>query len=127
MNERIYSEALHQAILNGTRIDAALKHLSEILNKNGHSALYAKILKAAAAKFAKDERASTLEIVLARASDEKAYKGEIAALKKSTNAAETSVRLDETIVGGYIARSATKEVDASFKRSLLAIYRSLIA
>jgi F0F1-type ATP synthase delta subunit len=127
MNERIYSEALHQAVLTGTRIDVALRHLKEILKRNGHSALYAKVLKAAEAKFAKDERTGTLEIVLARTSDEKAYKEEIAAVKKSADAAHTTIRLDETIVGGYIARSATKEVDASFKRSLLAIYRSLIA
>lgn len=127
MHEQIYSEALYQAVSGGMRLDSALKRLREILEQNGHSALYLKILKNAEVLFSKDEACASLEIVLARESDEKRFKHEIAEIKKETGATHTTIRIDPTIVGGYIARAADTETDASYKRSLLQIYRALTA
>lgn len=127
MHERIYSEALYQAVHGGIRLDSALKRLREILDQNGHSALYHKILKNAEILFKKDEARASLEIVLARESDEKRFKHEIAELKKETKATHTTIRIDPSIIGGYIARAADTETDASYKRSLLSVYRALTA
>lgn len=127
MNERIYAEALYGAIASGTKLDVALSRLKGILKGRGHDALYGKILKATEARLAKDEEAGTLQIVLARASDEKTYKKEIEKIQEALGATHTTIRIDETIAGGYIARTKDREIDASYKKSLLTVYRSLTA
>lgn len=127
MNERVYSEALYQAVAGGLKLDAALLRLKEILKERGHTALYGKLLKRAEARFEKEAGAGTLEITVARKGDEKIYTEEIAKIKKDLNVTHTTVRIDETITGGYIARTQSQEIDASHKKSLLSIYRQLIA
>jgi F0F1-type ATP synthase delta subunit len=126
MSERIYSEALYGAISGGIKLDAALSRLKEVLKDRGHQALYAKILKQTEARLKKDMGAHTLEVIFARQSDEKAYKDEIMKIREALGATHTTIRIDETIAGGYIARTRGKEIDASHKKSLLSIYRSLI-
>jgi F0F1-type ATP synthase delta subunit len=125
MNERIYSEALYKAVSGGMKLDAALSRLKEILKERGHDALYGKILRSAEARFRKDEGAGTLEVTVAKKGDEKAFKDEIANAKERFGATHTTIRIDESIAGGYIARTNDKEVDASYKSALLSIYRSL--
>jgi len=127
MNERVYSEALCQAIAGGMKPDAALSRLREILKEHGHAALYGKILKRAEAHLAKDADAGMLEVTVAKAGDEKTYTDAIAKIKEDLDVTHTTIRIDETIAGGYIARTKNREIDASYKKSLLSLYRKLIA
>lgn len=127
MNERIYGEALYKAVSGGISLDAALSRLKEVLGEHGHGSLYGKILKNAESRFVKDAGAEELKIILAKESDEKVFRDEIKKVQETFGATHTTVRIDESIAGGYIARTNEREIDASYKKSLLSIYRSLIS
>lgn len=125
MQERTYSAALVGAVSGGMKLDVALKNLKKILERNGHSALYANILKEAEAAFAKAEEKRGLEVTLANADDHQRYKKDIERMEEQYGKGHATVRIDETITGGYIARTDETEVDASFKTALRRLYRSL--
>ncbi len=127
MNERIYGEALYKAVSGGVSLDAALSRLKEILKEHGHGSLYGKILKNTESRFVKDAGATELKIILAKESDEKTFITEIKKVEEAFGATHTTVSIDESIAGGYIARTNEKELDASYKKSLLEVYRQLTA
>lgn len=125
MNGRGYGEALYGAVQDGVKVADALLRLKTILEQNGHSSLYGEALRYAHARFLKDEEGATVRVTLAREEDQKVFAKEIQAFVG--DASKTEVVIDENIVGGFMARNATAELDQSYKKSLLSIYQSLIA
>ena len=125
MHEHTYSEALYEAIAGGMKPDAALKRLKDILSARGHRALYPKILASVLVRFRESERSKILEVIVAREGDEKKFKETVKALKDG--ASETKIRVEGSLIGGFIARTGGKEIDQSHKTALLKIYRSLTA
>ncbi len=122
-----YSEAVYTAVQNGTDIKAALERLGEILKRHGHEALYPRILQSLKARFAQDMLRGTATVRLAKDADEKKYTKEIGAFLESQKLSASEIVVDETLIGGYVFEGGGSRVDASYKKSLLNIYKNLIA
>lgn len=127
MSAEGYSIAVYTAIKNGVKPAEALKRLTDILARQGHSALYPRILKTLERSLEKEEGKDTMTVRIAREKDAKTYKSEIAAFREAQGlSGEEEVIVDETIVGGYVLEGKGARTDASYKTSLISIYKSLI-
>ncbi len=126
MNPQGYSEAVYTAVHNGTEVKTALERLGNILKKHGHESLYPRILKSLQTRFAQDALRGTAKVRLAKDADEKRYKKEIEAFMEANKLSDSETIVDETIIGGYVFEGGGSRVDASYKKSLLNIYKNLV-
>lgn len=127
MTAAIYRDALYEALRGGTKPETALARLKDILKKNGHTSLYARILKETESLLSKEEARHTMTVTVAKEQATSAFKKEIERIKETFNATTIVFKEDPTIIGGYIAATGEKHLDASYKKSLLSLYRALTA
>lgn len=127
MNKALYARAIHTALVNGLTIDQALTGLQKTLARHGHESLYGSVLREVLALVQDAERKKTATIVLAKALDEKTYTQHIEAFMAEARASEKVIVIDESIIGGFIAKTTTVKRNQSYKESLIQIYRSVTA
>jgi F0F1-type ATP synthase delta subunit len=126
MNVRDYSTAVLELLIDGKDERAILERLQRVLEDHGHERLYPKILADLAQRLEKREDKRGVVITLARASDESVFKEEITKALTALQATEYTTKMDPSITGGFIAQGGEKRIDASYKKTLLTLYRSLI-
>ncbi len=126
MNVRDYSAAI-LALHTKEKEETLLLKLKDVLQKHGHERLYPKILADLKEKLERQEKSKSVTITLARTSDEKLLMSEIEKALTELGATDYTTTIDPTITGGFIAQGGEKRIDASYKKSLLALYRALIA
>lgn len=124
MNRKVYTQALINALNSGLKPDQALLGLRRTLETRGHTSLYAPIIKDVVMILKKHESEVVATIVLAQKDDEKLYTTQIERFLSSF-AMKKKIIVDETIIGGFIAKTKKIEHDQSYKESLASIYRSL--
>lgn len=122
-----YTEAVHQAIKNGTDVKQALLRLSVVLARHGHAPLYGRILHLLKNRFEREITLYTGRVVVARESDAKKYKKVIDAFIAEHGLLNADTEVDENIIGGYVLEGSGTRIDASYKKSLLQIYKKLVA
>jgi F0F1-type ATP synthase delta subunit len=120
MTAENYAQASYEALKGGMDAEVVLVRLKEILQKNGHSSLFKESARGLMARLVKDDAANVAELTVAKASDAKAF-------LTAQGIQHTKTIVDETIVGGFIVSGKGRELNASYKKSLLNIYRSLTA
>jgi F0F1-type ATP synthase delta subunit len=127
MNVRDYSTAVLELLGEGKKEASLLENLSRVLKAHGHERLYPKILTDLRAKLEKREEKMGARVTLARATDEARLKKEIGEALTKLGVSDYTTTIDPSITGGFIAEGNEKRIDASYKKTLLALYRSLIA
>lgn len=121
-----YAIAIANEITGGKELPAVLSSLDRVLARKGHEKLRPRILGELARIF---ERRGTEEAVVIVGSEEdlKKLQDEIADAKKELGiekGVETTV--DASLIGGYVLRTKEQQIDRSYKRALINLYRSII-
>jgi len=125
-----YATALRDLVRRGAGDEAALiENLKAMLARKGHERLYPQIVreyeKLVLSKAVEDR--GVLEVVSEK--DISRLKGQIeeacAALHVSPENLE--VRENDRLIGGFLLRKKAIQIDASFRRKLIELYRQLVA
>jgi len=127
MRPHDYIIALFELIRDGKDIDVALDALKALLKRKGQTKLYPRILTGLLKQIEKSSAQTTTTVVIGREKDAEILKHEIETTLNALNGTssyETSV--DATIIGGFKIKHQSTIVDKSYKRQLVALYRSLI-
>lgn len=125
MKEAHYTEAVLTLLREGKKITEVLKGLKKTLEDRGHTALLPRILRRIHRSFEEGGgEGDAVTAYVAREEDQKKFKREIAAF---AGEASVAFHTDETLIGGYIARKEGAQVDASYKRQLVDVYRNIMS
>jgi F0F1-type ATP synthase delta subunit len=122
--KQAYIKALIKTILTGTPVETALANTKVVLEKKGHQKLWGVVLKGLVRELEYALALSTPKIFLAK-DDAQALEKAKAAAKAISGSDESEVVIDESLIGGYIARTKDIQVDSSYKRALLDVYRKV--
>lgn len=122
-----YIGATSQLLQSGHDLDTVISHLQSVLARKGHQKLYPRILKGLIEQYEKTIAKRTTSVIVGRTSDSERFKDEIRALLDSIGAddARTTI-IDPHIIGGFKLKRAGTMIDRSYKKQLLALYRTLI-
>ncbi len=121
-----YVEATYATLVKQPGTNTALASLQRYLSKRGLTKLYPAILRGLAEKIRR-KQVSTLPVVMvAREADLKRHEIEIVqALSKLTSGGEHEVRIDKTMIGGFVIKNRDTRIDRSYKNTLLHAYHRL--
>lgn len=126
-----YAEAIYLAAQG--KDDSALDRLAvrvrEVVDANGHRALFPAIVQECSELYRKRERAGAGVVWVARAGDADVYADRIAedASVLGVSDATPTVACDETLIGGYELRTQGSRIDRTHKRALVELYSALIS
>lgn len=126
MRVQDYSEAVLGLVKSGMTPEHALDGLRTLLDSRGHSRLLPKILKDLLMLASKESSQTQAIVTLARTQESEKFKIKIEENLRALNVTEHTVRIDETLVGGFTIDAHEKRIDHSYKKRLLTLYRSLI-
>lgn len=115
-----YAEAVNALLGDGAELKTVLKNLQAALRARGHEKLYAAILRFVARTYPAAAAAGRPLLVVAKESDAAVY---TAALKLK----EADIKIDPSIVGGYVLMEHDQRRDHSYKSKLLTWYRQTLA
>jgi F0F1-type ATP synthase delta subunit len=121
-----YSKAVIALIQEGMEPDSAFTKLKAMLTLRNHSRLYPKILKELTTLSMKVISKDHATITVARKPDVEILKQKIEVAMAALNAKTRDIRVDDTIIGGFILDAHEKRINQSHKKALLNLYRSLI-
>jgi len=120
-----YITAVLEMLKSGKESGEVLSGLKETLKKRGHLALEASILNGVL-RVIEAKNLSSVTVTVANEASFEAQSTVIkVALKELGAEAASSVKIDETIIGGFIAETKNIRHDASYKTKLVNLYRSL--
>ncbi len=123
-----YIKAVIDKLLSGENTETVIAGLKSALAKKGHSRLLGSILRGALRELEHDVVAKAPQIIVAK-NDEAIIskaKAALADLSQSESLAPV-VKTDESLIGGFVVKSGGKQVDASYKRALLEMYRKVVS
>ncbi len=121
-----YTTAVLELLGEGKTPESVIKRLKESLTRKGHTRLLPRILKRLLIRIEAEEGALVPQVTLAKAKDENAHKEKITHLLESLSTnSDYTLTIDETIVGGVVVKHEDKIIDASYKKQLLTLYRTL--
>ncbi len=126
MRAKDYSQATYDLIQSGTGEDTVFLNLSKMLKKRGHMKLYAKILRQLNILVERQVKSQSMTVTVARLEDVDVHKSRIEDAVSSLQGITFDTKVDSTITGGFIAEKVERRIDASYKKTLLILYRSLI-
>lgn len=120
-----YAKALTAVIGEGKHAGPILASLDTVLARRGHEKLKGRILRELA-RLLERAREGRATLMIADANDVATLKSEISAATQQLGAADTDTIIDPTLIGGFVLRTKTKQLDRSYKNALLKLYRSII-
>jgi F0F1-type ATP synthase delta subunit len=123
-----YIRAVREKLLSGENTETVIAGLKSALAKKGHGRLLGSILRGALRELEHDVVAKAPQLVVAKA-DEATLSKAKAALANLGGGETLSpvVKADDTLIGGFIVKASGKQVDASYKRALLEMYRKVVS
>lgn len=123
-----YSSAIFELLVKQGGDEAVFTSLQTLLKKKGHVKLYPHILKELLKKFEKNALQTSTKVFVGREKDIQNLESNIlkavATLSPEKN---FTTHVDTTLIGGFKVVGKDKIIDQSYKKQLLAVYRSLIA
>ncbi len=126
MYTKDYIQATYEVIRKNGDIDAVLISLKSYLKKHGLSAQYPNILGGLLERMEHRGVRDTVRVTLARESDFKKHKEEITNLiQELTGTTEHTVHIDPHIIGGFSVETGSKQIDKSYKGTLLHAYQRI--
>lgn len=124
MKETHYTEAVLALLEEGKEVRSVLKGLKETLEHRGHEALLPRILRRVQRALEEGQVHAGVTAYIAREEDQKKCKK---AITEFAGDMPVVYHTDETLIGGYVARKESVQVDASHKRLLTELYRDIIS
>lgn len=122
--EQAYAQALWKAVEGGMTPHAAVKALTEKLQRDGRTALMPRVARAFQRLAEREGSKHDIVLTVAREGDERqaksAAKEILASLKADADGLKTQV--DDSIIGGWRLEGRGMLVDNSYKSQLLKIY-----
>lgn len=124
--EKQYAHALVEAMKRGVAPEKALTELRSLVSSRGHDALWGRIARELS-RIAARERAKEPVLTVAREADIAAARSRAEAelAGKGIDTAKLHVKTDDTLIGGWELVAPGFRIDASFKKHLLDLYRTL--
>ncbi|HEY9585329.1 MAG TPA: F0F1 ATP synthase subunit delta [Candidatus Paceibacterota bacterium] len=128
MRASSYAQAFHELTTSRKIEEGALvKQFVAIVAGNGHAHLLPKIVRSLERTLRREEKKETIEVTSAK----ELSTGDVTELLKrepfkhalSPLHKKVVRKTDPTLVGGTIVRTGALRIDASYKRSLLELYR----
>jgi F0F1-type ATP synthase delta subunit len=111
----------------GMAPEKALQHLDTVLSRRGHEKLRKRILRAAERILTRQSEFQVPTVYVAGDAAAKHERHAIdAALKTLGAKGPHHTEVDETLIGGFRIVAGGKELDQSYKRQLLTLYRRII-
>lgn len=123
-----YSQAFLEVVKDGMAVETALTGLRTALIKKNHSKLLAPVLLEVVRVLEAEKFASSAVVKTATLADHKALKSQIDAVLKDLGVSKSipvHTKVDETLVGGFVATFDYKEHDQSYKKTLTNLYKSI--
>ncbi len=114
------AQGLKNALDEGAPAETSIQRLVGYLKAHGLLALLPSILSAYTRIESRAKQKKSL-LTVATSDDAELYLQQI----KSISPDETIVRVDKTIIGGYVLKQDSKRVDASHKGALLNLYHKI--
>jgi F0F1-type ATP synthase delta subunit len=124
--KQVYVTALVDSILKGLDIETALLNTKAVLKKRGHLRLWSQILKAAKRELESRLMANTPQVVVAGEGKVSEEKIKAALIALGANVESYNKTVDSTLIGGFKASFKHQVVDASYKKTLVELYRQII-
>lgn len=125
MKVKDYSAAVLELITNGMSVDDALTGLTTMLKNRGHMRLRTQILRDLTQRMEVKGTSSEIVVTLAKPGDETALNTAIKSACEKLMGSTYTIHIDETITGGFIAKTQYTQIDQSYKKKLLLLYGSL--
>jgi F0F1-type ATP synthase delta subunit len=127
--ETFYAQSLWQMIQRGMAPKKAIDALHESLVVRGRQALMPRIARAFTRIAARDEERNGVVLSIAHENDERKAMREAKEVLSEMDVAvdDMSVKVDDSLIGGWRLEGREMLVDASFKKSLLEMYNRSVA
>lgn len=109
-----YITAGAELIAEKTDIDKVISGLKKVMTQHGHTRLLTSVLKGLASKVDRESHVSVPHLIIAT---EDAPRPDFPSLKNA------DIKIDPSIVGGYIMQEGFTRIDNSYKTKLLNWYR----
>lgn len=120
-----YINALLQMLKEGKDPTKILNGFKTTLKNRGHEALEASVLRGVLRVIEAKSIDGAVVTVASAESYEKQAAAIAAALTDLGTTSDPAVKVDETIIGGFVAEANNVRHDASYKSKLVNLYRSL--
>ncbi len=115
-----YVEAAAALLKEGMAVDVVLRNLRRIMDDRGHGKMYQAVARALARTYPSIERSVTPLLTVAKESDAAKY-------RQLVGDKDVEVKIDPSIIGGYVLTENFTRRDNSYRSKLLTWYRSAIA
>lgn len=126
--KQAYITAVLEELLSGKDNEVVISNLKSVLIKKGHERLLGSILRGALRQLEHDVVSKAPQIKIAKQDADLLNKA-MMALKDLRNEVvlEPVVKTDDNLIGGFVVTAANKQIDASYKRALLNLYRKVVS
>lgn len=124
--KELYIDAVLQMIKEGKEISVILGGLRKIMEQKGHTSLFAPVLRGVMRSLQTEKTTGTM-VYIAKEADREKLATHIAAALAAINAEndEPTYVVDETLIGGVLAKRNSTVIDRSYKTALINLYRSV--
>lgn len=127
MSPTVYATALVDLMEGGMTPEKALAHLDKVLARRGHEKLRKRILRATERMLARRSEFQVPTAYVANAETATHERRAISAALETLGAdGPHHTEVDETLIGGFRIVAGGRELDRSYKRQLLTLYRRII-
>lgn len=127
MRATTYAQALRELLAAAPKSehDGLIERFAATVRRNGHAHLFPAIVRTLERLAQRHAREATLEIVTAEkiTHDERE---KILAAHSAPKDRVVAERVDPSLVGGYVLRSRSQRIDASYKRTLFELYQRIV-
>lgn len=126
MKAKDFATAIYNALKEGKRIEDVLARIDTVLEKHGAQKIKRAVLLELMSLLKQDKRYRDADVIIAKEADRQKYAAAITkSLEELDATKDHEVEIDERIAGGYIVRVGGRQIDASFKRKLLQLYKNI--
>lgn len=121
-----YINAVVSLLHAETSVTEVIAGLDRVLAARGHEKLRPGIVRGVMRVLSAQRPSTSATVITASETSRKALASEIAAALSELGATDTpEVIIDDAIIGGFIAKTNTKTYDASHRRHLVELYRTI--
>ncbi len=126
MHIRDYIQATYETFQKENSVSDVLTNLQIVLKKRGLEKFYPRILRGLIDRINRSEHSNQTTVTLARESDLNKYQHEIDEARTSLQiTGEHTIHIDPSIIGGFVVKGKSEQINASYKKSLLQAYQRL--
>lgn len=130
MNADLYATALYQALdgAHEREHEQLLARFVHLVRSRRHERLLPAIVRAFEKRVSRASHEHVVHITFARDTDANDIDGLLTRDMRTVGAQDAPRRMteDRTLIGGYVITTRGQRIDASYKRTLLEMYHSLI-